>query len=75
MKWIEKVQARLRITTNLLSNMKSVKMSGLEQVMRDIMQATRADEINTSSTFRKLLVATLTLCIVMIFSEVSGCDG
>ncbi|KAH6659515.1 ABC transporter [Truncatella angustata] len=66
MKWIEKVQARLRITTSLLSNMKSIKMSGLEQVMRNIMQATRADEINTSSMFRKLLVATLTLSLAPI---------
>ncbi|KAI1268251.1 ABC transporter [Xylariaceae sp. FL1019] len=62
-RWIEKVQTRLRITTSLLSNMKSIKMSGLEQTIQNILQAARADEINTSSTFRKLLVATLTLSL------------
>ncbi|KAI0157335.1 ABC transporter [Xylariaceae sp. FL1272] len=65
-RWTEKVQTRLRITTGLLSNMKSVKMSGLEQIIRNIMRAARVDEINTSSTFRKLLVATLTLSLVPI---------
>lgn len=74
MKWIEKVQARLRMTTGLLSNMKAVKMSGLEQVMRNIIQASRADEINTSGTFRRLLVVTLSLCTIANFS-IPSCHG
>lgn len=62
MKWIEKVQARLRITADVLSKMKVIKMSGLGQVTCDIIEASRADEINASGMFRRLLVVTLSLC-------------
>lgn len=60
--WIEKIQERLRVTTTILSEMKAVKMLGLTQVMSNMVQNHRTDEIETSKSFRKLLVATLLLC-------------
>ena len=62
MKWIEMVQTRLRMTTDVLSNMKAVKMSGLGQVMWNIIQNTRVEEIRVSGAFRRLIVATISLC-------------
>ncbi|KAF9878698.1 ABC multidrug transporter [Colletotrichum karsti] len=57
--WIEKIQKRLQATTTMLGEMKAVKMLGLSQVMSNNIQNLRGDEIETSKTFRKLLVATL----------------
>ncbi|KAF5525068.1 ABC transporter atnG [Colletotrichum aenigma] len=61
--WIEKIQERLRVTTTMLSEMKAVKMLGLTQVMSNMVQNHRTDEIETSKSFRKLLVATLLLSL------------
>lgn len=62
MQWIERIQERLKVTTAMLGEMKAVKMLGLTQVMSNGVQKLRTDEINTSKSFRKLLVATLLLC-------------
>ncbi|KAI8300944.1 ABC transporter atnG [Colletotrichum sp. SAR11_240] len=61
--WIEKIQERLRVTTTMLSEMKAVKMLGLTQVISNTVQNHRTDEIETSKSFRKLLVATLLLSL------------
>ncbi|EQB45580.1 ABC transporter [Colletotrichum gloeosporioides Cg-14] len=61
--WIEKIQERLRVTTTMLSEMKAVKMLGLTQVMSNTVQNHRTNEIETSKSFRKLLVATLLLSL------------
>ncbi|KAK6211651.1 ABC transporter [Colletotrichum tabaci] len=66
MRWIEKIQERLRITTTVLGEMKAVKMLGLTDVMSTTIQRLRTDEINTSKSFRKLLVATLLLSLTPI---------
>ena len=65
MRWIERVQERLRVTTVLLGDMKAVKMLALTQVMSTILQRLRVKEIDTSKAFRKLLVVTLLLCTFM----------
>ncbi|KAH8195528.1 hypothetical protein TruAng_010313 [Truncatella angustata] len=57
--WIEKVQARLRITSAILDDMKAVKMLGLSNVVSGIIDNLRKVEIKTSSAYRKLLVWTL----------------
>lgn len=67
MRWIEKIQERLRVTTTVLGEMKVVKMLGLTDVMSTMIQRLRTDEINTSKSFRKLLVATLLLCKSLVF--------
>ncbi|KAJ0162521.1 Canalicular multispecific organic anion transporter 2 [Colletotrichum tanaceti] len=66
MRWIEKIQERLRVTTTVLGEMKAVKMLGLTNVMSTTIQRLRTDEINTSKSFRKLLVATLLLSLTPI---------
>ncbi|KAI0886932.1 ABC transporter [Annulohypoxylon maeteangense] len=64
--WIEKVQERLKVTSNFLGNMKAVKMLGLSSVMSSTLQKLRMDEVNTSKAFRKLLVWTLLLSLTPI---------
>ncbi|KAK2036628.1 ABC transporter [Colletotrichum somersetense] len=66
MLWIEKIQERLRVTTAMLGEMKAVKMLGLTDVMSTTIQRLRTNEINTSKSFRKLLVATLLLSLAPI---------
>ncbi|KAL0775841.1 hypothetical protein CaCOL14_007128 [Colletotrichum acutatum] len=62
MRWIEKIQKRLRVTTVILGDIKAVKILGLGQVMTNVLQKLRVDEVETSKSFRKLLVTTLLLC-------------
>lgn len=61
-RWVEKVQDRLRVTSAMLSDMKAVKMLGLSGVMSEIIQSLRRTEIKTSKAYRKLLIAMLLLC-------------
>ncbi|WYZ45022.1 hypothetical protein EsH8_VIII_000338 [Colletotrichum jinshuiense] len=63
MRWIEKIQERLRVTTTMLGEMKAVKMLGLTDVMSETIHRLRKDEIDTSKSFRKLIVATVLLSI------------
>lgn len=51
--------------------MKAVKMLGLTGVMSNTIQNLRKDEIETSKTFRKLLVATLMLCKMSSWTKVA----
>ena len=65
--WIEKVQARLKITSSMLGDMKAVKMLGMTNVMFNIIQGLRKTEIATSKQFRKFLVLQLLLCKSIIY--------
>ncbi|KAK0615177.1 ABC transporter [Bombardia bombarda] len=64
--WIERIQERLRITTSMLGDMKAVKMLGLTKAMSTIVQDRRVEEINTSKSFRKLLVVNLLFSLTPI---------
>lgn len=67
MVWIEKVQERLRVTSNVLDDMKAVKMLGISTVMSDMIQKLRQVEIQTSKVYRKLLVWNVLLCKIRLF--------
>ncbi|GAB1207658.1 hypothetical protein APSETT445_006383 [Aspergillus pseudonomiae] len=56
------VQERLCVTSAMLSDMKAVKMLGLSGVLLPVIQGFRSREIETSRSYRKLLVAMLLLC-------------
>jgi hypothetical protein len=70
-RWIEKVQERLRVTSAMLGDMKAVKMLGLSPAILPIIQDLRINEINTSRSFRKLLIATLIMCKHLLPSSAS----
>lgn len=60
--WIEKIQARLALTSRFLDDIKAVKMQGLTGVLAGVVKDYRSTEIDTSRTFRKLLSAVVLLC-------------
>ncbi|KAJ5728595.1 multidrug resistance-associated protein [Penicillium malachiteum] len=55
-RWIERVETRLELTTIMLSNMKAVKMLGLSETLRNLVDSLRKVELQTSRKFRKLLI-------------------
>lgn len=60
--WIERVQARLTLTTSLLGNLKSIQMLGFSEVLSTTISVLRTIEIKTSLQFRKLLIWQIALC-------------
>ncbi|KAK6438978.1 hypothetical protein LTR95_004823 [Oleoguttula sp. CCFEE 5521] len=65
-RWIEKIQARLRVTSAFLDDIKAVKMQGLTGVLANTVRDLRTAEIETSKAFRKLLVGMLLLSLTPI---------
>jgi hypothetical protein len=62
LRWIEKVQQRLRVTSHFLDDVKVVKMLGFSGVMSTVIQKLRMEEIQTSRAYRKLFAAIILLC-------------
>jgi ATP-binding cassette subfamily C (CFTR/MRP) protein 1 len=60
--WIGAKQERLRVTSALVDDIKTVKMQGLSQTMAAIIADLRRSEIRISETYRKLLVIMVLLC-------------
>ncbi|PWI71738.1 Na/K ATPase alpha 1 subunit [Purpureocillium lilacinum] len=62
-RWVEKVEKRLQATSAFLGDIKAVKMLNLSDVMHKTIQGLRREEVDTSRSFRKLLVSTLLFSI------------
>ncbi|KAF5649387.1 canalicular multispecific organic anion transporter 1 [Fusarium sp. NRRL 52700] len=54
--WIEAIERRIGSTTDMLRNMKGVKMSGLEDAITSILQAMRVQEVNISRATKLLFI-------------------
>ncbi|XWW94251.1 hypothetical protein V2A60_002194 [Cordyceps javanica] len=54
--WIEKVEERLLLTTNMLANMRTVKMLGLSSRMFSVIYKARDVEIENSARYRWTLI-------------------
>lgn len=54
--WMKKIQKRVGFTANIVSNMTSLKMSGLTDQMSALVQGLRIDELRSASRFRLLMV-------------------
>ncbi|KAL9106441.1 MAG: hypothetical protein Q9227_008529 [Pyrenula ochraceoflavens] len=77
-KWMAKIQTRVGLTANAISNMKHLKMSGLTPPVEELIQNMRVDELKTSSAFRTVHIivlafayAPLALSPVMTFAVTS----
>lgn len=73
--WMEKIQKRVGLTANVISNMKHLKISGLARPVENLIQAMRVDELKAASRFRTVYVIAITLgflpialCPVMTFA-------
>jgi len=60
--WIERIQERLHVTSIFLDDIKAVKMQGLTKALTSAIRDLRSDEIETSTAFRRLLIAVILLC-------------
>ncbi|KAL2257594.1 hypothetical protein VTK26DRAFT_9425 [Humicola hyalothermophila] len=60
--WMEKIQKRVGLTSDIIGQMKHLKISGLSGPIGESIQAMRVDELKTGARFR----------IVMVFSATVG---
>lgn len=56
MAWMSRVQKRVAVTAAVISDIKVVKMLGLSTVVEDLIAQLRKSEMQTSVSFRRLLV-------------------
>jgi ABC-type multidrug transport system fused ATPase/permease subunit len=54
--WMAKIQKRVGLTSNVIGNMKHLKISGLTGPVEDAIQGMRVDELKTGSKFRMIQV-------------------
>lgn len=54
--WLKAIEKRVDATAKFLGAMKTVKMTGLEQKMSNLLQDLRANEIVKSEKYRRLLI-------------------
>lgn len=80
--WMEEIQKRVGLTSTVVGQMKSLKMSGLAAPVGKLIQQMRIDELRAGARFRMILSFTATLgvtplCIspVMAFAFASGTLG
>lgn len=61
-RWLEFVEERVTVTSKVLGVMKNVKMTGLTEVVANILRQLRLDEIGASQRMRVIRVINNTIC-------------
>ncbi len=54
--WMEKIQKRVGLTSNVIGQMKHLKISGLAEAVESAIQSMRMDELNAGAHFRTIVV-------------------
>ncbi|KAF5534749.1 multidrug resistance-associated 1 [Fusarium mexicanum] len=54
-RWVRGIQTRIDVTASMLGSMKEVKMLGLTDVLNNMVQSLRVNELDLSKKFRKLM--------------------
>lgn len=54
--WLEAIEKRVSVTSQMLGSMKGVKMCGLTDVLKSRIQTMRNNELHISGKFRRLLI-------------------
>ncbi|KAK1598438.1 ABC transporter [Colletotrichum navitas] len=60
-KWMQAIQKRVGITTEIVGSMKGVKMSGLSAMAQDQIQGLRDFELDESKKFRRMQILNVTV--------------
>ncbi|WDK21642.1 ABC transporter [Colletotrichum graminicola] len=60
-KWMQAIQKRVGITTEIIGSMKGVKMSGLSATAQDQIQGLRDFELDESKNFRRMQILNVTV--------------
>ncbi|RGP66062.1 hypothetical protein FSPOR_6888 [Fusarium sporotrichioides] len=69
--WLEAIERRISVTSQMLGSMKGVKMCGLSQVLGTRIQAMREEELQISGKFRRLLIWNMVLAyLAPIFAPI-----
>ncbi|KAF5565087.1 multidrug resistance [Fusarium phyllophilum] len=69
--WLEAIEKRISVTSQMLGSMKGVKMCGLTDVLSTRIHALRTDELRISGKFRRLLIWNMVLAyLAPIFAPV-----
>lgn len=53
--WMQKIEARVGMTANVIANMKNLRISGLALPIQRIIQSQRLDELRVGQRFRMVL--------------------
>jgi hypothetical protein len=62
-RWVEAVEKRVCVTTEILTSMKGIKMSGLSKYSSVILQGMRETELAVSLAMRRFLTVGIGLCM------------
>lgn len=62
--WMENIQKRVAVTANVISEMKYFKMLGMTDLLSEIVQGLRIDEIRAGNKFRMILLAAVALSFI-----------
>ncbi|KAG8676479.1 hypothetical protein FPOAC2_02575 [Fusarium poae] len=69
--WLEAIERRISVTSQMLGSMKGVKMCGLSRVLETRIQAMREEEMHISGKFRRLLIWNMVLAyLAPIFAPI-----
>ncbi|KAH7174084.1 P-loop containing nucleoside triphosphate hydrolase protein [Fusarium flagelliforme] len=69
--WLEAIERRISVTSQMLGSMKGVKMCGLSSVLGTRLQAMREEELHISGKFRRLLIWNMVLAyLAPIFAPI-----
>jgi ATP-binding cassette, subfamily C (CFTR/MRP), member 1 len=60
--WLEAIQKRVKVTSDMLGSMKEVRMSGLQSRIKAELQSLRSQEIESSRGFKNALALIVTIC-------------
>lgn len=63
---MERIQKRVGLTSNVISNMKHLRISGLSVPVEKLIQKMRVDELNTASRFRTIYVTVVTFGYLLL---------
>ncbi|GKU10283.1 unnamed protein product [Fusarium langsethiae] len=69
--WLEAIERRISVTSQMLGSMKGIKMCGLSSVLGTRIQAMREEELHISGKFRRLLIWNMVLAyLAPIFAPI-----
>ncbi|KAH7257946.1 P-loop containing nucleoside triphosphate hydrolase protein [Fusarium tricinctum] len=63
-RWMARIESRVGLTSSIISNIKSLRISGITTPVRDLVQKMREQELKIGNKFRWLLILTATTAFV-----------
>lgn len=69
-KWLEATEKRINLTSSIVGSIRNVKALGLSEVMQDMIDSSRQDELRISKRFRR--TQTIRVCTGMFLNSQRG---